>query len=118
MRIKVVAIPLALMLSTSMATSAKAEGTVAQSCSLLAQGFCLEGPTWRGINCLAYAMYGCATTKRDRDYCALTSKTLGPHLDADKATINKLTEECIAGKEGTLASILDSRERKAGTAGQ
>lgn len=86
--------------------------SIAQSCSQEALGFCLEGPTWRGINCLAYAMYGCATTKRDSKYCAVTSKTLAPHIDADKATIEKLTADCMAGKETTLGRILDKMEKK------
>jgi hypothetical protein len=111
MKIALVAVCLAL--SLLVVTGANAQSTIAQSCSLEAQGFCLEGPTWRGINCLAYAMYGCATTKRDSEYCALTSKTLAPHIDADKATIEKLTADCMAGKETTLGSILDKREKKA-----
>jgi hypothetical protein len=108
-------IPLVTVLAVAAvlgATRANAQIGVAQSCSLFAQGFCLEGPTWRGINCLAYAMYGCATTKRDHEYCVLTSKTIAPHIDADKATVQKLTDECVSGNETTLDRILDSRERK------
>lgn len=100
-----------VVLAALVALEANAQGGIAQSCSLQAQGFCLEGPTWRGINCLAFAMYGCASTKRDSEYCTLTSRTLAPHIGADNATVEKLIADCRSGNNKTLTRILDSRER-------